>query len=91
MVVLVLERVSPSCRGDISRWLVEVKAGVFVGKVNALIRDSLWSRVISQSQRGAVVMIWKTNNEQGFAIRSHQVDNYVPLNIDGIWLSLKPK
>ncbi|MBA3516457.1 MAG: type I-E CRISPR-associated endoribonuclease Cas2, partial [Rhizobiales bacterium] len=31
MVVMMLERVSPSLRGELTRWLIEPKTGVFVG------------------------------------------------------------
>ena len=33
MIVLILERVPVGLRGELTRWLLEAKAGVFVGKV----------------------------------------------------------
>ena len=44
MTTLVLDRVPPGLRGDLSRWLVEVRSGVFAGRLNALTRDLLWER-----------------------------------------------
>ena len=44
MVILLLERVSPSLRGELTRWLLEPKAGVFVGNVSALVREKLWTK-----------------------------------------------
>ncbi len=69
MVVMIVERVSPSLRGELSRWLIEVKAGVFVGKVSALVRDKLWEKVTEKRKDGAAVQVWSTNNEQGFVMR----------------------
>ncbi len=69
--------------------MIEVKAGVFVGSVNALIRETLWERAISNAEHGSVHMIWKTNNEQGFDLKAHQSKNYIPIDMDGIWLILK--
>ena len=31
MVVIILEKVSASLRGELSRWLIEPKPGVFIG------------------------------------------------------------
>lgn len=68
MVVLVLERVSPSLRGELTRWLLEPKAGVFVGRVSAMVRDKLWEKVCERAGTGAAVLIHQTDNEQGFAL-----------------------
>ncbi len=69
MIVIILEKVSPSVRGYVSRWLIEPKAGVFVGKVSALVRDLLWNKLQTRIGKGSAVQIWSTNNEQGFDIR----------------------
>ncbi len=42
MVVMILERVPESVRGELSLWMIEPKAGVFVGNLSALVRDKLW-------------------------------------------------
>lgn len=41
MVVILLENVRTGLRGELSGWLFEVKAGVFMGKVSGLVRDEL--------------------------------------------------
>ncbi len=78
MVLMILERVAPSLRGELTRWLIQPRTGVFVGTVSALVRDKLWDRVIqslqaakprkSGRQRGAM-MIHTSNTEQGFQVR----------------------
>ena len=42
MVVMILEKVSPSLRGNLTRWLVELHPGVFAGKISAIVREELW-------------------------------------------------
>ena len=42
-MVMLLERVSPGLRGELTRWLLELKAGVFVGRVSAMVRERLWA------------------------------------------------
>ena len=71
MLVMIMERVPASLRGELTRWLIEPKAGVFVGKVSKLVRDKLWTKAIKGSKDGSVVQIWDSNNEQGFKCRVH--------------------
>lgn len=71
MVVLVLERVPLGLRGELTRWLLEPKAGVFVGSVSGMVRDLLWEKVCKEARGGGCTMIHTANREQGFAIRMH--------------------
>ncbi len=68
MTVMILERVSPSLRGELTRWMLEPKAGVFVGTISALVREKLWLKVCSSVGDGACMILWRTNTEQGFKI-----------------------
>jgi CRISPR-associated protein Cas2 len=69
MVVFIVENVAPSLRGELSRWLFEVKAGVFTGKMSALVRDELWNYISEKVGNGSALLIYKANNEQGFSSR----------------------
>ena len=69
MVVMVLESVPPSLRGELTRWLIEPHPGVFVGHVNAMVRDKLWEKCCKRKRLGGVVQAWSSNNEQRFQIR----------------------
>ncbi|MCF6278579.1 MAG: type I-E CRISPR-associated endoribonuclease Cas2e [Anaerolineales bacterium] len=69
MVVMVLEKVPPSLRGELTRWLVEVKSGVFVGHISARVREKLWLKCCRAKETGGVSQIWSTNTEQRFQMR----------------------
>lgn len=69
MLVMILEKVPVSLRGELSRWMIEPRAGVFVGHVSALVREKLWEKCFDKSQAGGVIQIWSTNTEQHFALR----------------------
>ena len=69
MMVLVLEKVPTSLRGELTRWLLELKAGVFVGRHSALVRDKLWEKACKKARDGGCVMAYRTNNEQGYDIK----------------------
>lgn len=70
MIVLILERVPPGLRGELTRWLLEPRAGVFVGRVSALVRERLWQKACAQAGDGGCVIIHPSDNEQGFKIRT---------------------
>lgn len=57
LVVFVLERVPAPVRGDLSRWLLEPHTGVFVGNVNADVRDRLWRRICRHARDGACLLV----------------------------------
>lgn len=90
MTLLILERVGPSVRGDISRWLIEVKAGVFVGRISRRVREGLWERCLKRAEGGSVLMIWSANTEQGFDLWHHQCQGRIPVKLEGIWLTVIP-
>ena len=69
MIAMILERVSPGLRGELTRWLIEPHTGVFVGHVSALVRDKLWAKCLESRETGGVIQLWSTNTEQRFAMR----------------------
>ena len=74
MVVLIVRAVNPGVRGELSRWMIEVDAGVFVGSIPARVRDKLWDILLRKLEdRGAALMIYAARTEQGFAIKSEGV------------------
>lgn len=86
MVVMILERVTPSLRGELTRWLIQPKTGVFVGRVSARVRDLLWEKVVSRKRTGAAVMIYQTPNEQGFSILTAGRTSKIVQDFDGLLL-----
>ncbi len=44
MLVMILEKLPRSLRGALSRWLIEVRPGTFLGNPSQRVRDELWSR-----------------------------------------------
>jgi CRISPR-associated protein Cas2 len=69
VTVLILEKVPVGLRGELSRWMLEAKTGVFVGRVTASVRDLLWEKACQGAKGGGCMMVHRAKNEQGFAIR----------------------
>jgi CRISPR-associated protein Cas2 len=90
MVVLILERVPQSLRGELTRWLLEPKAGVFVGRVTAMVRDKLWEKACSHAKGGGCLMIHNSDNEQGYLIRSWGDTSRAIEDFEGLFLVRVP-
>lgn len=90
MTVIVLERATPGLRGQLTRWLLEVRAGVFVGTISARVREKLWRLVRTKNATGGSVMIYRARNEQGFCVESHGDTSRSVIDIEGLLLVRKP-
>jgi CRISPR-associated protein Cas2 len=91
MVVLILERVPGSLRGELTRWLLEPRAGVFVGKIPAGVRDRLWEKACGAMAGGAGMLIHNADNEQGFSVRFWGATNRSVVDYEGLTLIQVPE
>jgi CRISPR-associated protein Cas2 len=80
-----LEKATTSQRGEMSRLAIEVKAGVFVATINSRVRDILWHKICQKWDVNAL-MIYSTNREQGYALRSHGDPKREAIDSDGAYL-----
>ncbi len=90
MVVMILEKVPTSLRGELTRWLVEPHTGVFVGHVSARVRDRLWEKCCKAKRTGGVVQVWSTNTEQRFKMRAAGDTKRRVVDFDGLQLVRVP-
>lgn len=89
MIVVSLTNCPPRLRGDLTRWLMELNTGVYVGNVSARVRDEMWQRICEHVRDGRATMVFSTNNEQGMDFRVHNT-TWIPTDFDGIQLMLRP-
>lgn len=89
MMTLVLTAAPAGLRGDLTKWLVEISPGVFVGDPGARIRDRLWARTVQLCRDGRAILVFSSNNEQGLEFKVHNHD-WQPVDLDGITLMLRP-
>jgi CRISPR-associated protein Cas2 len=89
MVVLVLTACPAGLRGHLTRWLLEISPGVFVGMVTPRVRELLWMRVLELSKDGRALMVHSAPGEQRLAFKVHRHD-WHPVDVDGIHLMLRP-
>ncbi len=86
MLVIVVENVPPRLRGRLAIWLLEVRAGVYVGKVSRRVREMLWDTVVRGMEEGNAVMAWSTNSESGFDFVTWGSNRREPVVMDGLKL-----
>ncbi|MDO6564966.1 type I-E CRISPR-associated endoribonuclease Cas2e [Amphritea sp. 1_MG-2023] len=86
MLTVVTEAVPPRLRGRLAVWLLEVRAGVYVGDVSRRIREMIWHQVTELAEEGNVVMVWATNTESGFDFITYGKNRRVPIDFDGLRL-----
>jgi CRISPR-associated protein Cas2 len=86
VVSAVVENVPPRLRGRLAIWLLEVRAGVYVGNVSRRVREMIWDTVIKGIEEGNAVMAWSTNTESGFDFLTWGTNRREPVEIDGLKL-----
>jgi len=86
MLVIVVENVPPRLRGRLAIWLLEVRAGVYIGDVSKRVREMLWDTVTIGCEDGNAVMAWNTNTESGFDFVTVGQNRRIPVELDGVRL-----
>ena len=90
MIVVSLTNCPPRLRGDLTKWLMEINVGVYVGNVSARVRDELWDRICENVRDGRATMVFSAVNEQGMDFRVHNT-TWIPIDYDGLQLMLRPE
>lgn len=83
MMVVVVEGVPPSLRGRLAVWLLEVRAGVYVGNYSVRVREMIWDHVKQGIGQGNAVLMWQTPSESGFAFETLGKNRRNPIDSDG--------
>lgn len=87
MVVFSLDNAPQRLRGLLSRYCLELRSGLFVGRIDARMRDQLWEKIEQLStKRTQAVLAWREPTEQGYAFRTLGKNRRTPVRVDGIWL-----
>ena len=84
--VVVTENVPPRLRGRMAIWLLEVRAGVYIGDVSRRTRDMLWEQLVAGVGDGNVVMAWSSTHESGYEFQTIGQNRREPVDFDGLYL-----
>ena len=86
MMVIVLSNAPPRLRGRLAAWMVEIRAGVYVGDYSARTREMIWDQVVYGLETGDAVMVWRAANDQGYDFMTAGRNRRVPVDFDGLKL-----
>lgn len=86
MLVIVSEGIPPRLRGRLGVYMIEVRAGVYVGELSMRVREMLWKTIEQEFEGGNIAMIWSTNTESGYDFRTHGPNRRMPVDFDGLRL-----
>lgn len=86
MLTVVTEAVPPRLRGRLAVWLLEVRAGVYVGNVSRRVREMIWQHCEVLVEDGNVVMAWQANSAAGFEFQTLGNNRREPVDNEGLRL-----
>ena len=86
MLVIVVENAPPRLRGRLAVWLLEVRAGVYIGDYGRRVREMIWGDVCAHIEEGNAVLAWSAPNEVGFQFDTCGRNRRVPVDVGGMRL-----
>jgi len=86
MLVIVLENAPPRLRGRLAVWLLEVRAGVYVGNYSRRVREHIWAHVEEGIEDGNAVLVWRSVAEAGYEFKTLGKNRRTPADFDGVQL-----
>ena len=85
-MVVVVNNAPPRLRGRLAVWLLEVRAGVYVGNYSRRVREHIWSHVEEGIEDGNAVLLWRSKAEAGFEFKTLGDNRRMPADFDGVQL-----
>ena len=86
MLVVIVEDAPPRLRGRLAVWLLEVRAGVYVGNYGRRVREMIWAQVCAYIGDGNGVIAWADKSDAGFAFDTVGRSRRIPVDLDGFRL-----
>lgn len=86
MMVIVVNNAPPRLRGRLGVWLLEIRAGVYVGSYSRRVRQKIWHQVENLIDDGDAVMMWNATTDQGYDFITVGYNRRTPVDFDGLKL-----
>jgi len=86
MMVVVVNNAPPRLRGRLAVWLLEVRAGVYLGVYSARTREMIIEQVKSLIGEGDAVVAWDAPTDAGFTFETFGPNRRVAVDFDGLQL-----
>ena len=92
MLVIVVNNAPPRLRGRLAVWLLEIRAGVYVGNYSRRTREMIWGQVKSEigdgdgDGDGDGIIAWAARNDAGYDFDTCGNNRRIPVDLDGLKL-----
>ena len=86
MVVISIENPTDSIKGECTKYLLEIRSGLFVGTISAIVRECLWNMISNDARVSGAVLVYSYNNEQGFMMKMYGYPRRRIVDMDGLKL-----
>ena len=86
MLVIAVSNAPPRLRGRLAVWLLEIRAGVYVGSYSRRTREMIWSQVRDEIEDGDAIIAWAASNDAGYDFDTCGVNRRIPVDLDGMKL-----
>jgi CRISPR-associated protein Cas2 len=83
LVFVDVEKASQRTKGMLSRRLLEVRAGVFVGMLSKRSIEQMWDAVC-EDKAGVALIVYPEKNEMGFALKATGQHRYCIVDNHGL-------
>jgi|SRR5690625_4957264 len=92
MVIYSLTSAPQRVRGLLSRYCIEIRSGLFIGRLDKRMRLKLWTAIEEAAKPNTTaVMAWSRPTDQGYAFKSIGPNARRPIEIDGVWVVAESK
>ena len=86
MLVIAVNNAPPRLRGRLAVWLLEIRAGVYVGNYSKRTREMIWRQVTDHIAEGDAIIAWAAPNDAGYDFDSCGANRRIPTDLDGLKL-----
>ena len=86
MLVIVVDNAPPRLRGRLAVWLLEIRAGVYVGNYSRRTREMIWEQVKSEIEDGDAIIAWASTSDAGYDFDTCGDSRRIPVDFDGVKL-----
>ena len=86
MLVIAVSNAPPRLRGRLALWLLEIRAGIYVGDYSRKTREMIWGEVRAEIEDGDAIAAWPARNDNGYDFDTCGTNRRMPVDLDGLKL-----
>ena len=86
MLVIVVNNAPPRLRGRLAVWLLEIRAGVYIGNYSRRTREMIWEQLKEEIEEGDAIIAWAVPTDAGYDFDTCGINWRIPVDLDGIKL-----